>query len=204
MLNGTVVKSSERVKITESGETYKIDIKEVMMTDHGEWSFVAKNRLGEKKINANLEVIACNEYRRPNLKKRFLQNVQAPKDTEVNLVISLTADPIPDVTWFQNGKELTPDQYRVVTSTVGELEHSLKEITYTLKFPKARHVDTGDYEVKIKNKYGGAEDSCRVDILVKPEIEGLQDKKCLPTNKSSSKLPSTLIPSQKSRGQRTV
>lgn len=180
MLNGTVVKSSERVKITESGETYKIDIKEVMMTDHGEWSFVAKNRLGEKKINANLEVIACNEYRRPNLKKRFLQNVQAPKDTEVNLVISLTADPIPDVTWFQNGKELTPDQYRVVTSTVGELEHSLKEITYTLKFPKARHVDTGDYEVKIKNKYGGAEDSCRVDILVKPEIEGLQDKKCLP------------------------
>lgn len=57
MLNGNVVKSSERVKITESGETYKIDISEVLMADHGEWSFCAKNRLGEKKINANLEVI---------------------------------------------------------------------------------------------------------------------------------------------------
>ncbi|KAG5678438.1 hypothetical protein PVAND_008111 [Polypedilum vanderplanki] len=180
MLNGNVVKSSERVKITETDETYKIDIVDVVMSDHGEWSFVAKNRLGEKKINANLEVIACNEYRRPNIKRRFLQNVEAAKDTEVNLIISLTADPVPDVTWYQNGKEISSDQYRVITSSIGELEHNLKEITYNMKLPKARHFDTGDYSVKLKNKYGEAEDSCRVDILLKPEIEGLQDKKCLP------------------------
>lgn len=180
MLNGTVVKSSERVKLTESKETYKIEINDVIMADHGTWSFVAKNRLGEKKLNADLEVIACNEFRRPNIKRKFLENVQAPKDTEVNLVITLTADPIPDLTWFQNGKEISADQYRVISSSVGELEHNLKEITYTLKFPKARHVDTGDYSVKFVNKYGAAEDKCRVDILLKPEIEGLQDKKCLP------------------------
>lgn len=180
MLNGSSVKSSERVVIKESGEKYSIDIKDVVMADHGEWSFVAKNRLGEKKINANLEVIACNEYRRPNIKRRFLQNVEAPKDTEVNLIITLTADPIPDITWTQNGKEISADQFRVITTSVGELEHNLKEITYNLKFPKARHVDTGDYVVKFKNKYGESEDKCRVDILLKPEIEGLQDKKCLP------------------------
>jgi hypothetical protein len=92
----------------------------------------------------------------------------------------LTADPVPDVTWYQNGKEITSNSYQVITSTVGELEHNLKDITYTLKFPKARHVDTGDYQVKLKNKYGEADDKCRVDILLKPEIEGLQDKKCLP------------------------
>lgn len=180
MLNGSAVKSSERVKITETGETYKIEISETIMADHGEWSFVAKNRLGEKKLNANLDVTACNEYRRPNIKQRFLQNVEAAKDSEVNLILTLTADPIPELTWFQNGKEISADQYRVITSSVGDLEHNLKEITYNLKFPKARHVDTGDYAVKIKNKYGSTEDSCRVDILVKPEIEGLQDKKCLP------------------------
>lgn len=180
MLNGSVVKSSERVKITESGETYRIEIVDVVMADHGEWSFVAKNRLAEKKLNANLEVIACNEFRRPNIKRRFLENVQANKDTEVNLVLSLTADPIPDVTWYQNGKEITSNQYQVISSSVGELEHNLKEITYTLKLPKARHFDTGDYYVKLKNKYGEAEDKCRVDILLKPEIEGLQDRKCLP------------------------
>lgn len=180
MLNGSVVKTTERVTITEREETYSIEINDVIMSDHGEWSFVAKNRLAEKKINANLEVIACNEYRRPNIKRRFLENVQAAKDTEVNLIITLTADPIPDVTWLQNGKEISADHYRVITSSVGELEHNLKEITYTMKFPKARHVDTGNYVVKLKNKYGETEDSCRVDILLKPEIEGLQDKKCLP------------------------
>lgn len=180
MLNGTVVKSSERVKITESEETYKIEIKETLMADHGEWSFVAKNRLGEKKLNANLEVIACNEFRRPNIKRHFLQSVEAAKDSEVILVLTLTADPIPDLTWFQNGKEISADQYRVISSSVGELEHNLKEITYNLKFPKARHADTGDYSVKLTNKYGSTEDSCRVDILLKPEISGFQDKKCLP------------------------
>lgn len=180
MLNGSVVKSSERVKISESGETYSIEIVDVLMSDHGEWSFVAKNRLAEKKLNASLEVIACNEFRRPNLKRRFLESVQANKDTEVNLVLSFTADPAPEVTWYQNGKEITSNQYQVITSTVGELEHNLKEITYTLRLPKARHFDTGDYYVKLKNKYGEAEDKCRVDILLKPEIEGLQDKKCLP------------------------
>lgn len=57
LLNGNVVKSSDRVKITESGEKYLIEIKDVIMADLGEWNFVAKNRLGEKKLNANLEVI---------------------------------------------------------------------------------------------------------------------------------------------------
>jgi hypothetical protein len=57
LLNGNVVKSSDRVRITESGETYKIDIVDVVMGDLGEWSFVAKNRLGEKRLNADLEVI---------------------------------------------------------------------------------------------------------------------------------------------------
>lgn len=180
MLNGSSVKSSERVKITESGEKYKIEITDVIMADHGEWSFVAKNRLAEKKLNANLEVIACNEFRRPNIKRRFLQNIEANKDTEVSLVISLTADPIPDVTWSHNGKEITADQFHVISSTVGVLEHNLKEITYTMKIPKARHVDTGDYAVSFKNKYGASDDSCRVEVLLKPEIEGLQDKKCLP------------------------
>lgn len=57
ILNGNVVKSSDRVKITESGEKYIIEIKDVIMADKGEWNFVAKNRLGEKKLNTNLEVI---------------------------------------------------------------------------------------------------------------------------------------------------
>lgn len=41
-------------------------------------------------------------------------------------------------------------------------------------------MDTGDYTVKIKNKYGNTESSCRLDIWVKPEIQGFGDKTCLP------------------------
>lgn len=94
--------------------------------------------------------------------------------------IVLTADPIPELIWTQNGTEFEHSEFRVLTHEVKELEFNLKEVTYNMRFPRARHVDTGDYTVKFKNKYGASETSCRVDILVKPEIEGFKDKTCLP------------------------
>lgn len=57
MLNGNQVKANDRIKLTETGEKYKIDILDVVMADAGEYNFVAKNRLGEKRLSANLEVI---------------------------------------------------------------------------------------------------------------------------------------------------
>lgn len=67
-----------------------------------------------------------------------------------------------------------------ITTEVKELEHGLKEITYAIKFPAGRHVDTGDYTLKVKNKYGSAESSARLDIFLKPEIEGLKDQSTEP------------------------
>ena len=57
MLNGNQVKANDRIKLTETGEKYKIDILDVVMADAGEYNFVAKNRLGEKRLSASLEVI---------------------------------------------------------------------------------------------------------------------------------------------------
>jgi hypothetical protein len=67
-----------------------------------------------------------------------LKDVQAPKNSEVNLTLIITADPIPDITWIQNGKEFEPNEFRVWTNSVKELEHNLKEVTYNLKFPKGK------------------------------------------------------------------
>lgn len=92
----------------------------------------------------------------------------------------MTADPLPDVTWFKDGKQVTEDDGVKIKKEVKELEHGLKEIKYYLSFSAGRHSDTGNYEFKAKNKYGSAESSARLDILVKPEIEGFKDHVSVP------------------------
>lgn len=64
-----------------------------------------------------------------------MKNVEANKGAEVNLTMTLTADPLPELTWFQNGKEIDMNEFRVITSQVKELEHNLKEVVYNLRFP---------------------------------------------------------------------
>lgn len=95
----------------------------------------------------------------------------------------MTADPLPDITWLKDGREVkegdgvTDPQ---IKKEVQELEHGLKEIKYFLYFPAGRHVDTGNYEFKAKNKFGSIESSARLDILVKPEIEGFTEQTSVP------------------------
>jgi len=89
---------------------------------------------------------------------------------------TLTADPLPEVQWIHDGKAVIEDAAVRVKTDVKELDYGLKEITYSLEFPAGRHVDTGEFVLKAKNKYGFAECSARLDILLKPEITGMKDQ----------------------------
>lgn len=82
--------------------------------------------------------------------------------------------------WLKNGVEIRSTEEAKITQEVKELEYGLKEVTYSLKFPAGRHEDTGLYMIKCKNKYGYAEASARLDIVLKPEIEGLKDQSSEP------------------------
>lgn len=47
-----------------------------------------------------------------------------------------------------------------------------------------RHVDTGEYTIKAKNKYGTGESSARLDIILRPEIVGFKDITVVPYEKA--------------------
>lgn len=54
--DGKPVKGDSRVKITEEGDKYKIDITDVKMEDKGEYKVIIKNKIGEKSKQAVLSV----------------------------------------------------------------------------------------------------------------------------------------------------
>lgn len=93
----------------------------------------------------------------------------------------LTADPLPEITWIKDGKKVDEGDDGVqLKKEVKELDHGLKEAKYYLYFPAGRHCDTGNYSLQAKNKYGYAECSAHLDILLKPEIEGFRDQTTVP------------------------
>ncbi|XP_059609271.1 obscurin isoform X5 [Phlebotomus argentipes] len=180
MHEGKYVKEDgNRVKITKTGEKFKLDITEVKMEDQGEYKVVIHNKLGEKAQQAVLTVIPVAELRKP-ICLSPLKDIDAKKDEFVSFTTTLTADPLPDVVWCKNGKEITSDGFIDIKQSVKELEHGLKEITYSLNIPTARHQDTGDYSIKVKNKYGYAEASAHLEVYLKPEIKGLKDQSAEP------------------------
>ncbi|XP_058829179.1 obscurin isoform X2 [Topomyia yanbarensis] len=178
-LNGVEVKSSDRIRISDSGTTYKIENRDVKEADAGEWKAVVKNRIGEKTLPCNLTVIPCKEYRRPKISKG-LENISVNKNEPITMTVTLTADPEPEISWIQNGIEVHADNFVQMKTEIKELEYNLKEITYTFYIAEARHYDTGDYTFRAKNKYDINESNGRLDVLLKPEIENFTDITVMP------------------------
>lgn len=53
----------------------------------------------------------------------------------VSLQAVCTADPLPHVAWLLNGVELTPSATIVTSADSKDLDHGLKECTFTLQIP---------------------------------------------------------------------
>ncbi|KAG6445947.1 hypothetical protein O3G_MSEX004176 [Manduca sexta] len=177
--DGKEVKSNARIHVTNDGDVYKLEIDKVDLKDAGQWQVEIGNDLGKNVLKAELSVSPESDLRKP----KFTQPLEAQRVLQrepVQLRAVCTADPQPHVAWLLNGNELTPDATILTSAETKDIEHGLKECTFTLQIPTGRHADTGEYTIQAKNKYGVGESSARLDILLRPEIEGLKDVTAVP------------------------
>ncbi|XP_075991750.1 obscurin isoform X3 [Anticarsia gemmatalis] len=177
--DGKEVKPCGRVHITNEGDLYKLEIDAVQMKDAGAWQCEISNDLGKQVLKAELSVSPEAELRKP----KFTTPLEAQRVMQrepVTMQAVCTADPLPHVSWLLNGELLIPDATVVASTDSKELEHGLKECTFTLHIPTGRHADTGEYTIQAKNNHGIGECSARLDILLRPEIEGLKDVNAVP------------------------
>lgn len=107
---------------------------------------------------------AVNEYRKPIVKVP-LSNLTIPKNEPVEFSCVFVADPIPDVKWYHDNVELVPNpnEPEVFSFSLDtrDIEDDLKECTFKLIIPSGQHKQTGQYDIKAKNKYGDGDSSVR-------------------------------------------
>ncbi|KAI4489747.1 hypothetical protein M0804_003929 [Polistes exclamans] len=173
--DGKILRTGERIRITNAGEKYEFELSKVVLEDAGLYECIFTNKLGEDITQGQLTVGTVNDLRKP----RFIEplkdvDIADGKNGEFQAIFS--ADPVPDIIWYCKGLELPNDDSRIkwkMTNKPGS--DKLTESTITLKVPKCRKDDTGEYILKLENKWGQAESSALLNLLLQPSIEEFKD-----------------------------
>lgn len=93
-----------------------------------------------------------------DLPPEYLDVVQYKAGASLKLRVGILAKPLPNIEWLKDGKELVASSTVSVESTTDSSAVLIKDAT---------RLDTGSYEVKIKNVLGTASATIRIEILGK-------------------------------------
>lgn len=107
------------------------------------------------------------QLRKPIL-KQGLKDTTAKKGEQAVLKAVITGDPVPDIKWWKDEVPLLPDKDPnvIINCDTKFIQDDLKECTYTVTIPSARHKDTGQYSLKATNKFGSVESSVSFTLHV--------------------------------------
>ncbi|XP_044269472.1 obscurin isoform X2 [Tribolium madens] len=182
-INGQELKPDSRVRMTNKGEEFKLEIVKLKMDDAGKIECILSNPLGEARQSAMLEVTPEKELRRPKLKEG-LKDQTIQKKNSLTFKAVVIGDPVPDATWSVDGHELTSEafeKYKIILETEDhEIQDGLKECTYTLTIPRCERCNAGKYTFFAKNKWGECNSSGQLTVVLRPEIEGPQNVSVIP------------------------
>ncbi|XP_060852356.1 obscurin isoform X8 [Rhopalosiphum padi] len=176
--DGNELSNTRNIQINDSeeDESFKLTIQDLRVADSGSYCCKLTNEVGEDMKSAKLNVQDVELLRGPKIRKP-LSDIEVIKGQKVEWSITLIADPIPEVEWTCDGKNVNAD----FTVNSSEIANGLKECTFTMTIPTSELSDTGLYRVKATNKFDSAECSAHLDIVMKPEIEGFHDITVIPS-----------------------
>lgn len=184
-LDGKEIKPDGNLRMTTSqnGEEFRLEIKKLDLKDAGVYQCTLSNPIGAVKQQAVLDVTPESELRRPKIKEG-LKDQSVVKKNSVIFKAVVVGDPVPEVAWLHNGKEISNDEFEknkiILESEDHEIEDGLNECTYSLTIPRCDTSNTGKYTIKPKNKWGECESSAKLSIVLRPEIEGPEDVTVVP------------------------
>ncbi|XP_017045137.1 obscurin isoform X2 [Drosophila ficusphila] len=179
--DGKPISPDKHTAITVDGDHYKLEVQSLDLVDAGEYKVVVQNKCGEKSHQGELSLSGIAEYRKPILTQGpGLKDIKVNKGDKVSEPVVFTADPAPEIVLLKDGQPVKESNNLKLKVEKKDAENGLVQYTCTLNILEAEIKDSGRYELKVKNKYGELATSGWIDVLAKPEISGLDDRKCLP------------------------
>ncbi|KAK5974865.1 hypothetical protein GCK32_004431, partial [Trichostrongylus colubriformis] len=142
---------------------FTLTIKDTKVTDIGSYSCKATNIAGEARTEATVNVMK--ETVAPQFVE-VLEPVNVKQSEALNLSVTVTGSPEPQLVWLKDDVPIEIDNVRVVTREEGPGN-------FTLTIKDIRSTDSGRYSCKATSAAGEARTEARVDVEVEHEIESL-------------------------------
>ncbi|XP_048760798.2 titin homolog isoform X6 [Ostrea edulis] len=157
--DGIIQRNSTDFRQTFDGDKAKLEIGEIFLDDHGEYSCIAKNEKGETKTSCQIKVKESEGDGEvaPQFLSRPESNIYSFGDL-ILLECDVIGSPTPSISWYRDGTKLAP----------GTRTKSLYDGRVALlKISQSATEDSGKYEVVAQNSCGKVAVDCLVVVKAK-------------------------------------
>ncbi|UJR10433.1 hypothetical protein I4U23_014637 [Adineta vaga] len=153
------VKSS-RYRIHKLHDIHYLDIESLTIPDNGQIKCTIMNRLGREEVIVQLFVVASPADATPSI-TRPLIDVSISEGQPVKLSCIVKGLQV-SVNWFHNGKLIT-------TASQSKDNYHNEEAVFSLCC--CMRIDGGIVDCLVKNRFGEARSSCRIEVVNDPEFD---------------------------------
>uniref|UniRef100_A0A8D3DGW1 Myomesin-1 n=1 Tax=Scophthalmus maximus TaxID=52904 RepID=A0A8D3DGW1_SCOMX len=155
---------SDRIKSCVVGEQLWLQITEPTEKDMGKYAIEFNDGKGGLRRTVELSgqgetVLIC----RARVAGGLPDVVTIQEGKALNLTCNISGDPVPEVTWLKNDREITSDDHCILKFESG------KFASFTITAVNTS--DTGKYSILVKNKYGTESGDFTVSVFI-PEEAG--------------------------------
>ncbi|XP_061877466.1 M-protein, striated muscle-like isoform X4 [Entelurus aequoreus] len=173
------IKFSDRLKSGVVGEQLWLQISEPTEKDMGKYAIEFSDSKGGLRRTVELsgqayedalaefkrlKATAVAEKHRARVAGGLPDVVTIQEGKALQLTCNISGDPLPEVTWLKNEKELTSDEHCILKLESG------KFASFTITGVST--LDTGKYSILVKNKYGTESADFTVSVFIPEEVGG--------------------------------
>uniref|UniRef100_A0A8D3B5X2 Myomesin-1 n=1 Tax=Scophthalmus maximus TaxID=52904 RepID=A0A8D3B5X2_SCOMX len=156
---------SDRIKSCVVGEQLWLQITEPTEKDMGKYAIEFNDGKGGLRRTVELSgqgetVLIC----RARVAGGLPDVVTIQEGKALNLTCNISGDPVPEVTWLKNDREITSDDHCILKFESG------KFASFTITAVNTS--DTGKYSILVKNKYGTESGDFTVSVFIPEEAGG--------------------------------
>ncbi|KAM8881049.1 myomesin-1 isoform 3-T3 [Synchiropus picturatus] len=175
----SAISFSDRIKSGVVGEQLWLQISEPTEKDMGKYAIEFNDGKGGLRRTVELsgqafddafaefqrlKAAAIAERSRARVAGGLPDVVTIQEGKALNLTCNISGDPVPEVTWLKNDKEITSDDHCILKFESG------KFASFTITGVNTS--DTGKYSILVKNKYGTESGDFTVSVFIPDEASG--------------------------------